>query len=67
MTRALADASVFIAREDGRPLDSSKVPRSLAVSVISYAELRAGILAAADLEARNKRLATFEALTALLT
>lgn len=65
MTRALADTSVFIARESGRLLERSQIPTELAVSVITYAELRAGVLAAHDLEARNRRLATLETLTGL--
>jgi len=65
MTRALADTSVFIARESGRPLERARVPRELAVSVITYAELRAGVLVAADLEARTRRLATLDALADL--
>lgn len=36
------------------------VPRFLAVSVVTYAELRAGVLSAKDHETRSKRLATLE-------
>lgn len=56
--RGLADTSVFIARESGRPLDSAALPDELAVSVITIGELRAGVLAARSLEARDRRLAT---------
>jgi predicted nucleic acid-binding protein len=55
---AIADTSVFIARESGRPLDIGALPDSLQVSVITIGELRAGVLAATDLARRNLRLAT---------
>jgi predicted nucleic acid-binding protein len=58
VTRALADTSLFIARESGRPLAQLELPDELAISVITVGELRAGVLAAADLRTRNLRLAT---------
>lgn len=58
MTRGLADTSVFIARESGRPLDVSLLPDDLAVSIITIGELRAGVLAANDIKTRDQRLAT---------
>lgn len=58
MTRALADTSLFIARESGRPLAQIELPDELAISVITIGELRAGVLAAADLATRALRLAT---------
>lgn len=61
MSRGLADTSVFIARESGRPLDTRLLPEELAVSVITIGELRAGVLAASTLEARDRRLATLTA------
>lgn len=64
MTRGLADTSVFIARESGRPLDEGRLPLELAVSVVTVAELRAGVLAATDVVTRNRRLVT---LTEILT
>jgi predicted nucleic acid-binding protein len=54
----LADTSVFIARETGRPLDADVLPDRLLVSVITIGELRAGVLAAPDLHTRDRRLAT---------
>jgi len=54
----LADTSVFIARESGRPLDVSLLPDDLAVSIITIGELRAGVLAANDIKTRDQRLAT---------
>jgi len=58
VTRALADTSLFIARESGRPLVESELPDELAISVITIGELRAGVLAAADVPTRDLRLAT---------
>ncbi len=58
MTRGLADTSVFIALETGRPLRVELLPDSVAVSVVTIAELRAGVLAATDLETRDRRLGT---------
>ncbi len=62
--RALADTSIFIARESGRAIEASSLPDRLAISVITIGELRAGVLAAADLATRDRRLVT---LTAALT
>jgi predicted nucleic acid-binding protein len=57
MTRGLLDTSVFIAQEN-RGLAISSLPDELAVSVVSHAELSAGVLAATDLEVRSRRLVT---------
>ncbi|WP_409331876.1 type II toxin-antitoxin system VapC family toxin [Trujillonella humicola] len=59
MTRGLLDTSVFIARED-RALDVTLLPDEVAVSVITYGELRAGVLAADDLSVRSRRLTTLQ-------
>jgi predicted nucleic acid-binding protein len=59
-TRGLLDTTVFIARESGRSIDASRLPEESAVSVITIAELHAGVLAAADIEIRARRLATLE-------
>ncbi len=56
MTRAVADTSVFIARESGRPLGA--LPQQVAVSVITAAELELGVLRARDGRTRAIRLAT---------
>jgi predicted nucleic acid-binding protein len=56
VSRGLADTSVFIARETGRTLDTAALPDELAVSIITIGELRAGVLAARTLEARDRRL-----------
>lgn len=58
VTRALLDTSVFVAGEQGRPL-VGQLPPELAVSIITIAELEAGVLAAHDLDSRTRRLATF--------
>jgi predicted nucleic acid-binding protein len=58
MTRALADTSLFIARESGRTLAQIELPDELAISVITVGELRAGVLAAPDIRTRDVRLAT---------
>ena len=56
--RALLDTSVFIAREQGRPL--GELPEEVAVSVVTISELRYGVLAAADHTTRAVRLTTLE-------
>ena len=58
MSAALADTTVFIARESGRPLNTDALPDEIAVSVITIGELRAGVLAASDVATRDRRLAT---------
>lgn len=56
MSRAVADTSVFIAREAGRPLGD--LPDEIAVSVITAAELELGVLRANSAAVRAQRLAT---------
>jgi predicted nucleic acid-binding protein len=65
VSEGLADTSIFIAHESGRPLRIDALPDRLAVSVITVGELRAGVLAAADLATRAQRLATLTAVLAL--
>ena len=65
MTDGIADTSVFIAHESGRSLRADALPDRLAVSVITIGELRAGVLAAADVLTRDRRLATLTAALAL--
>ena len=65
MSDGLADTSIFIAHESGRPLRADALPDRLAVSVITIGELRAGVLAARDLATRDRRLATLTAAIAL--
>lgn len=56
MSRAIADTSVFIAREVGRSLRD--LPDEIAVSVVTAAELELGVLRAQDRSARAARVAT---------
>lgn len=58
MNRGIADTTVFIARETNRPFKGSLLPDEIGVSVITIGELRAGVLAAPDVETRDRRLAT---------
>ncbi len=55
------DTSVFIANESGRPLDESALPERVATTVITLAELNAGVLAAGSADIRARRLATLDA------
>lgn len=63
--RGLLDTSVFIATETGRPLRTERLPERTAISIVTKAELRAGVLAAADIATRDRRLATLEALSGI--
>jgi predicted nucleic acid-binding protein len=64
VTRGLLDTSVFIAQE-GRDLDVSALPNEVAVSIVTYGELRAGVLAASDVAVRSRRLTTLQAVSDL--
>jgi len=59
----LLDTSVFIARESGRPLADLPAGAVTAVSIITVAELRIGVLTADDPTVRSARLATLESAT----
>ena len=65
MSRGLADTTVFVARESGRPLQIDALPDEIGVSVITIGELRAGVLAAVDVVIRDRRLATLTRALAL--
>jgi predicted nucleic acid-binding protein len=56
LARAIADTSIFIAGEAGRPM--GEIPDELAVSVVTAAELELGVLRAADPAVRARRLST---------
>jgi predicted nucleic acid-binding protein len=56
VSRAIADTSVFIAREANRPV--GELPDEIAVSVVTAAELELGVLRATDAPTRALRLAT---------
>lgn len=59
-SRGLLDTSVLIAIESGRPLRTAAMPETTAISMVTKAELRVGVLAAKDIETRDRRLTTFE-------
>lgn len=56
MTAGLLDTSVFIAREDNRPLGS--LPDRVAVSVVTIGELQLGLFNASDDSVRARRADT---------
>lgn len=58
MTEGLADTSIWISAELGRRLDRAALPDVLRVSVITLAELEAGVLAASDPATVSTRLRT---------
>jgi predicted nucleic acid-binding protein len=64
-SRGLLDTSVLIATETGRTLDTDALPDELFVSVVTIAELQAGVLAAADTATRARRLATLDSVSGL--
>lgn len=53
MTVGLLDTSVFIARENGRPLGA--LPERVAISAVTIGELQLGVLSAADDDLRARR------------
>ena len=61
--RGVLDTSVFIASESGRPLKEELLPQEAAVSVVTLAELLAGVLAARDTETRARRMSTLDVLS----
>lgn len=60
--RAVADTSVFVARQSGRPLGD--LPETMAVSAITAGELEIGVLRAPDMATQSKRMATLAELRA---
>ena len=64
-SRGLLDTSVLIATETGRPLDTNALPDEIFISVVTVAELQAGVLAAADTATRARRLATLDSVAGL--
>lgn len=65
MSRGLADTSVLIAMEGERPIRLESLPDVLAISVVTIGELRAGVLAAVEVETRDRRLRTLTSALAL--
>lgn len=62
VTRGLLDTSLFTAIESGRHIDAAQLPDESVVCPITIAELQAGVLAAADVDTRARRLATLESI-----
>ena len=60
--RGLLHISVFIATETDRELDEGRIPDEVATSVVTLAELQAGVLAAKDSDTRAVRLTTLDTL-----
>ncbi|MEX2108677.1 MAG: type II toxin-antitoxin system VapC family toxin [Solirubrobacterales bacterium] len=58
--RGLLDTSIFIATESSRQMRTELIPDVGAISIVTKAELRAGVLAAKDIETRDRRLATLD-------
>lgn len=56
----LVDTSVLVAVEAERQLREEALPARSAISIVTVAELRAGVLAAPDIESRDRRIATLE-------
>jgi predicted nucleic acid-binding protein len=59
--KGVLDTSVFIAGEQGRPLDEDLLPDEAAVSVITLAELELGVHLATTGGVRAQRIATLVA------
>jgi predicted nucleic acid-binding protein len=55
----LIDTSVFVGVEASR-LEVQALPDQIAVSVVTLAELRLGVLLASDVSARQRRLSTLQ-------
>lgn len=60
MSEGLLDTSVWVSAELGRAVDADRLPETGRVSVITLAELEAGVLAAPDAAATSARLRTLE-------
>lgn len=56
----LADTSFLVALESGRPVDRQRAPNEVAVSVVTVAELRSGVLSAGDEVTRRRRQTTLD-------
>lgn len=62
----IVDTSVFIADESGHRLETSLLPEELATTVVTLAELNAGVLAARTSEIRARRLRTLDAVADMI-
>jgi hypothetical protein len=59
----LLDTSVLIAQESERPMHRERLPRKAAISIVTKAELRLGVLAAANVQTRDRRLTTLDSIS----
>lgn len=66
-SRGLVDTSVLIAQEMDRLLDPDALPDEFAISVVTVAELGAGVLAAPDTDTAARRLATLDGISGMTT
>jgi len=57
---AILDTSIFIAREQERPMRAASLPNGLGISVITLAELRLAVLQDGESPVRARRLDTLE-------
>ncbi len=60
--RGVIDTNVHISSEEGRPINEALLPTAIVVSVVTVAELQAGVLAASDDLTRARRQATLASL-----
>ena len=56
---------MFIARESGRAIEIASLPDEGYVSIVTVAEMQAGVLAASDTDVRARRLATLDRIAAV--
>jgi predicted nucleic acid-binding protein len=63
--RAVLDTSIFIAAESGRRLRYDLVPEEGVSTVITFAELNAGVLAATESSTKSARLRTLTRLAGM--
>jgi hypothetical protein len=59
------DTSVLIAVESGREIEEAGLPEDPVVSVVTLAELQAGVLAASDVGTRARRMTTLDRLSTI--
>ncbi len=62
----ILDTSVFIASETDRQLNTSAIPDEVATTVITLAELNAGVLVAQTAEVRAGRMRTLDAISDMI-
>jgi predicted nucleic acid-binding protein len=61
----MLDTSVLIAAEAGRRIAEDDLPAQAAISAVTFGELQLGVLAAADVSIRARRLATLDRLSTI--